>query len=477
MSQEVPKVRFWGQSIPISGYSLRSSTLTPHVYKSSGCSTSSIEAAGHPHTKLYRRLADSSSVGDGGGETSRCRPRSYETVGIETKRQEKCAFSGSEDHLFRRGVEFDHDAGTNVSCSDRVDFHVSQESERRPVTHCQAVSEIAGSDGSCVQRDTIWPAVHETPAVVAQDQGIFPEGKSTSHDQGLSTVCASPRHVEETLVLKSGPGAGSSVSPVIVSDGRVSHRLGSSHEWPLSPRSVEWSPSHMAHQLSGDASGLSSTEIFPPRPERSPCVGAHRQHSGGLLHQPPGGSALAPAVQTGTPDPLVVPGQVPLTESTVYSWVPECGTRRTVETGAEARGMDASPRGGEADMENILSGGGGPLRNSSECAMSPLVLSSSSSSPRTGRYGTDMAEAASVRLSPDRSAPRSSDESTLRRCSPTVSSPVLAGPSMVLGPDFPPRRLSMGGSHQEGSPLTSRGCHSAPPPGVMETVGVAQLRW
>ncbi len=473
VSQEVPKVRFWGQSIPISGSSLRSSTLTPHVYKSSGCSTSSVEAAGHPHTKLYRRLADSSSVGDRGGETSRCRPRSYETVGVETERQEKCAFSGSEDHLFRRGVGFDHDAGTNVSCSDRVDFHVSQESERRPVTHCQAVSEIAGSDGSCVQRDTIWPAVHETPAVVAQNQGIFPEGKSTSHDQGLSTVCASPRHVEETLVLKSGPGAGSSVSPVIVSDGRVSHRLGSSHEWPLSPRSVEWSPSHMAHQLSGDVSGLSSTEIFPPRPERSPCVGAHRQHSGGLLHQPPGGSALAPVVQTGTPDPLVVPGQVPLTESTVYSWVPECGTRCTVETGAEARGMDASPRGGEADMENILSGGGGPLRNSCECAMSPLVLSSSSSSPTTGRYGTDMAEAASVRLSPDRSAPRSSDESTPRRCSPTVSSPVLAGPSMVLGPDFPPRRLSMGGSRQEGSPLTSRGCHSAPPPGVMETVGVA----
>ncbi len=73
VSQEVPKVRFWGQSIPISGSSLRSSTLIPHVYKSSGCSTSSIEAAGHPHTKLYRRLADSSSVGDGGGETSRSR--------------------------------------------------------------------------------------------------------------------------------------------------------------------------------------------------------------------------------------------------------------------------------------------------------------------------------------------------------------------------------------------------------------------
>ncbi len=193
VSQEVPNVRFWGQSIPISGSSLRSSTLTPHVYKSSGCNTSFIEAAGHPHTKLYRRLADSSSVGDGGGETSRCRPRSYKTVGVETKRQEKCAFSSSEDHLFRRGVEFDHDAGTNVSCSDRVDFHVSQESERRPVTHCQAVSEIAGSDGSCVQRDTIWPAVHETPAVVAQDQGIF-SGLSPPAEKSKSST-THPHHI------------------------------------------------------------------------------------------------------------------------------------------------------------------------------------------------------------------------------------------------------------------------------------------
>ncbi len=191
-------------------------------------------------------------------------------------------------------MEFDHDAGTNVSCSDRVDFHVSQESERRPVTHCQAVSEIAGSDGSCVQLDTIWPAVHETPAVVARDQGIFPEGKSTSHDQGLSTVCASPRHVEETLVLKSGPGAGSSVSPVIVSDGRVSHRLGSSHEWPLSPRSVEWSPSHMAHQLSGDASSLSSTEFFLPDLRghhvlvrtNNTAVVSYIIHQGGLRSRP-----------------------------------------------------------------------------------------------------------------------------------------------------------------------------------------------
>ncbi len=44
----------------------------------------------------------------------------------------------------------------------------------------------------------------------------------------------------------------------------------------------------------------------------------------------------------------------------------------------------------------------------------------------------------------------------------TSGSTVLAGPSMVLGPEFSPRRLSMGDSRQEGSPLRD-----------VEVVGVA----
>ncbi len=143
------------------------------------------------------------------GSTSRCCSRSYESVGVKTEPQEKCAFSITENHLSEGGVGFDHDAGTYVPCSDRVDPHDSQEGERRPVTHCQAVSEAAGSDGSCVQRDTYWPAVHETPTVVAQDQGVLPEGKPALHDQGHAALPTCLRHVETTLVLVSGPGAGS----------------------------------------------------------------------------------------------------------------------------------------------------------------------------------------------------------------------------------------------------------------------------
>ncbi len=84
-----------------------------------------------------------------------------------------------------------------------------------------------------------------------------------------------------------------------------------------------------------------------------------------------------------------------------------------------------------------------------------------------------MAEASSVRFSPDRSAPRSSRESAPGRGPSIASSPVLAGPSVVLGPDFSPRRLSMGDSCQERSPLTGGGHDPSPPPRVVEAVGVA----
>ncbi len=173
------------------------------------------------------------------------------------------------------------------------------------------------------------------------------------------------------------------------SDGCISHQLGSGHEWPPYSRSVEWSPSHMAHQLLGDAGHVSSTQTLSTRPEKSPCVGAHRQHSGGLLYQSPGCLHSCPLYKLGAPDPLA--------ESSSYSWASEYGSRYPVEAGAEARGMDASPRG-EADMESFGPGSGGSVCDLSDIVLCPLVLSDSSSSAGAGCYGTDLAETSSVRL-------------------------------------------------------------------------------
>lgn len=63
-----------------------------------------------------------------------------------------------------------------------------------------------------------------------------------------------------------------------------------------------------------------------------------RQHIGGLLHQPLGGSAL-----TATPDAPVGSGKTLLTQSNLHPWAPESESIHHVETEVKARGMEAPP--------------------------------------------------------------------------------------------------------------------------------------
>ncbi len=104
-----------------------------------------------------------------------------------------------------------------------------------------------------------------------------------------------------------------------------------------------------------------------------------------------------------------------------------------------------------------------------DSAMSPLVISASSSSTGAGCHGTDVAEASSVCLSPDRSAPGSSGKSMPERGQSTSGSTVLAGPSMVLGLDL--SLMALHGKFQSGG-NTLTGVGLSPPPRDDEVVGV-----
>ncbi|KAL0149336.1 hypothetical protein M9458_055374 [Cirrhinus mrigala] len=295
---------------------------------------------------------------------------------MAVRQQEKCAFSITEDHLSRRGVGFDHDAGTNVFCTDRVDPHRSHGSEGRPVTHCQAVSTTAWSDGSCVQRDTLWPAVHKTPTVVAQDQGVLPEGKPTPHDQGHMAMPMCLRYVEDMRRVMLATDVG------MTDDGCCQLT------WHINCL-------EMLAVFQRDRHVLVRTDNI--------AVVYYINHQGGLRSRPL--YKLAYQILVWSQGKLLSLRAVLL---------PEFLARLRT------------------------------LRNSGECAMSLLVLSDSSSSPGAGCNGTDMAEASSVCLSPDCSALWSSRESAPGRGLPPPGSPVLAGPSLVLGPDFPPQRLFLG---------------------------------
>ncbi len=173
----------------------------------------------------------------------------------------------------------------------------------------------------------------------------------------------------------------------------LSHGLGSDPRGTLESMCVEGPVSHMVHQPSGDVGCISCSQEFPSRSQGPPCACPLRQHICGLLHKSPGGFAVMSTLQTGVPNPPVVPREVVVSSSSLHSGDPQYKSRHPVETGAEARGMEASPRGGGADMEGVRPSTSGSACFSRDVSLSTLVLPHTSSSSRTGRDGAEVAKA------------------------------------------------------------------------------------
>ncbi len=93
------------------------------------------------------------------------------------------------------------------------------------------------------------------------------------------------------------------------------------------------------------------------------------------------------------PNPPVVPREVVVSSSSLHPGGPQYRSRHPVETGAEARGMEAPARGGGADMEGVRPGTSGSVCVSRDVSLSTLVLPNASSSSRTVCDGADVAEA------------------------------------------------------------------------------------
>ncbi len=130
----------------------------------------------------------------------------------------------------------------------------------RPVTYCQTVSETVRSYGSNIQGDTFWTVAHETPAVVAQDQRVFPEGQSLSHYQGHAAMPSCLGNEEETLIPVPRSRVGSFMSSQDAKDRCLPHGLKSDLRGMLESRSVEEPSSLMAHKPSGDVGCISCSQ-------------------------------------------------------------------------------------------------------------------------------------------------------------------------------------------------------------------------
>ncbi len=276
--------------------------------------------------------------------------------------------------------------------------------------------------------------------MVAQDQRVFPEGQPLLHDQGHTAMLTCLGNVEETLVPVPGSHVGRFISSQDANDKCLSHRLGSDPRGTLKSGSVEGPSSLMKHQPSGDVGCIYCSQEFPSRSQGPPCARPLRQRIGGLLHKSPGVFTVTSTLQSGEPNSPVVPREVAVSSSSLHPGGPQYRSRQPVETGAEARGMEDPPRGSGADMEGVRPGTSGSVCISRDVSLFTLVFPHASSSSRTGRNGTDVAEALSVCFSPDRSAPGSTGESLPGPGSTTSHCPAVAGQSMVPRYNIPPRR-------------------------------------
>ncbi len=80
----------------------------------------------------------------------------------------------------RPGVGFDHDAGTIVPCSVRVEPHDSQVGEIRPVTHCQEVSGLLGLTAAASNMVTFGLLSAETCFACSRSRGAAGAGAGSS---------------------------------------------------------------------------------------------------------------------------------------------------------------------------------------------------------------------------------------------------------------------------------------------------------
>ncbi len=271
-------------------------------------------------------------------------------------------------------------------------------------------------------------------------------------------------NVEETLVHVPGSHVGCFMSSQDANGRCLPHGLGSDLRGTLESRSVERPSSLMAHQPIGDVGCISCSQEFPSRSQGPPCACPLRRHIGGLLHKSPGGFAVMSTLQTGVPNPPVVPREVVVSASNLHPWDPQYRSRHPVETGTEAQGMEAPPRGGGADMEGVWSGTSGSVCILRDVSLPTLVLPHASSSARTACDDTDVAKTSSVYISPNRSTPGSSGESSPGPGPTTSYCPAVAGQSMVPESIIPSQRASSGAPCQEGPSVPSGGSIFHPHP-------------
>ncbi len=229
----------------------------------------------------------------------------------------------------------------------------------------------------------------------------------------------------------------------------------------------------LAYKLPGTQGCLPGFEVFSPRSRGASCHSQDGQYGGCVPHKPPRGFKVAHPGQACAPSSPLVPRQVPLFEGGSRSGSTEPGSRFSVETEAQAGGMDVEPSDGIPDLGSVWQSGGGPLCFSRVIPVPALVLPEFPDDSRHRCVRPPMAECQSVRVSANKADSGSTMQSEGERCPSPSHSPILALPDLVLGANSPLVSTSLGDSDQAGLTVPASGQDLASSAGALEVVGMA----
>ncbi len=239
------------------------------------------------------------------------------------------------------------------------------------------------------------------------------------------------------------------------------------------PASGEWKE-ELAYKLPGTQGCLPGFEVFSPRSRGVSYHSQDGQYGGCVPHKPPRRFTVAHPGQACAPSSPLVPRQVPLFEGGSLSGSTEPGGRFSVETEAQAGGMDVEPSDGIPDLGTVWQSGGGPLCFSRVIPVPALVLPEFPDDSGHRCVRPSMAECQSVRVSANKADSGSTMQSEGERCPSPSHSPILALPDLVLGDNSPLVSASLGDSDQAGLIIPASGQDLASSTRTLEVVGMAQ---
>ncbi len=472
-TQEIPLVRLWREGLPIQGPALRPGFGPEDIYQMHGCCTGPFEAPGHPCTELSGRLAHSGSL-QGASESSqgyRSRPHPFSWP--QDERQEECAPPISTNRISRGSFGFRSDAGPFGSCPDTSFYSMFGPLQARPSCLCRYLPQAVGPYGSSLPCVAPRAASHEAIPLVDEGAEVTPHCTSYSPYQSVAQLLLTPVNVARPRLSPERGENGCDPPSPYDHDGRINDRLGRGLRRKAGEWRVEGRVPLLAYKLPGTQGCLPGFEVFSPRSRGASYYSQDGQYGGCVPHKPPRRFEVAHPEQACTPSSPLVPRQVPLFEGGSRSGSTEPGGRFSVETEAQAGGMDVEPSDGIPDLGSVWQSGGGPLCFSRVIPVPALVLPEFPDDSRHRCVRPPMAECQSVRVSANKADSGSTMQSEGERCPSPSHSPILALPDLVLGANSPLVSTSLGDSDQVELTVPASGQDLASSAGALEVVGMA----